>query len=98
MKVSFSKDAKDFLLSNKKYISKDNPTVARSYTEKLINRIVDMLQFPNIGKINTIFDNESIREISLDGMKIIYKKYPNSVVVLMVYRYINFDELKLTQE
>jgi len=95
MKISFSKEAKGFLLNNKKFIAQDNPRVAKSYTEKLIQRIVKMLQFPNIGKVNLVFDDESIREISLDGMKVIYKKYPNSVVILMVYRNINFDESSL---
>ena len=95
MKVSFSKDAKEFILNNKKFIAKDNPKVAKRYTKKFISRIINMLNFPNIGKVNMVFDDENIREISLDGMKIIYKKYPNSVVVLMVYRYINFDESTL---
>jgi len=95
MKVSFSKDAKEFLLNNKGFIAEDNPRAAKLYTEKLIHRIVDMLQFPNIGKVNLVFDDDTIREISLDGMKIIYKKYTNSVVVLMVYRNINFDESSL---
>lgn len=98
MIVNFSKDAKDFLFNNQNYIAKDNPTAAKRYTSKLIKRIVDMLQFPNIGKINTVFDDDSIREITLDGMKIIYKKVPKSVIVLMVYRYIDFDESQLDIE
>lgn len=92
MVINFSKDTKEFILNTKNYIAKDNPSAAKRYTSKLINRIVDMLQFPNIGKINTIFDDDSIREIIIDGIKIIYKKYPKSVTVLMVYRYIDFDE------
>ncbi|MCD6259385.1 MAG: hypothetical protein J7J31_07260 [Helicobacteraceae bacterium] len=51
-----------------------------------------MLEYPYIGKVNATFDDETIREIVLDGMKIIYKIYPNSVAVLMIYRYIDFDE------
>lgn len=95
MRVSFSKDAKEFILNNKKFIAQDNPHAARTYTEKLINRITDMLKFPDIGKVNVVFDDTSIREISLDGMKIIYKKFPKNVVVLMVYRYVDFDESTL---
>ncbi len=98
MTVNFSKDAKDFLFNNQSYIAKDSPTIAKRYTVKLIQRIVEMLQFPNIGKINAVFDDDSIREITLDGMKIIYKKFPKSVTVLMVYRYIDFDESQLDIE
>ena len=54
-----------------------------------------MLQHPYIGKVNTTFDDESIREIILDGMKIIYKIYPNSIGVVMIYKYIDLDESKL---
>jgi len=54
-----------------------------------------MLQYPYIGKVNTTFDDESIREIILDGMKIIYKIYPNSIGVVMIYKYIDLDESNL---
>lgn len=95
MKVNFSKDSKEFLLNTKNYISLDNPIAAKQYIAKLIKRIVNMLQFPNIGKINTTFDDNSIREITLDGIKIIYKIAPKSITVLMVYRYIDFNESTL---
>lgn len=98
MLVSFTKDAKTFLFNNHNYIAKDNPTAVKEYTAKLIKRIVDMLQTPNIGKINAVFDNDTIREITLDGMKVIYKKYPKNAVVLMVYRSINFDESQIDTE
>ena len=54
-----------------------------------------MLQHPYIGKKNATFNDESIREIILDGMKIIYKIYPNSIGVVMSYKYIDLDESNL---
>ena len=54
-----------------------------------------MLQYPYIGKVNVTFDDESIREFVLDGIRIIYKIYPKSVGVLMMYKYIDFDEESL---
>lgn len=98
MKVNFSHDSKEFLFKLKSHISKDNPSQAKSYTIKLVARIKNMLEHPYIGKINTTFDDESIREIILDGMKIIYKIYPNSVGVLMIYKYIDLDESSLEIE
>jgi len=92
MKVNFSHDSKEFIFKLKSHISLDNPSRAKSYTTKLIMRIKDMLQYPYIGKVNTTFDDESIREIILDGIKIIYKIYPNSVGVVMIYRYIDLNE------
>jgi plasmid stabilization system protein ParE len=92
MKVNFSKDTKEFILNLKQYISKDSPARAKQYTIKFVSRITDMLQYPYIGKVNATFDDELIREIVIDGMKIIYKIYPKSVGVLMIYKYIDFDE------
>lgn len=92
MKINFSHDSKEFIFKLQSHISKDNPSRVRQYTAKLISRITDMLQYPYIGKVNITFDDESVREIILDGMKIIYKIYPKSVVILMIYRYIDFEE------
>ena len=95
MKVIFSKDSKEFLLKLKEFIAKDNLSRAKQYTTGLVSRITKMLQYPYIGKVNATFDDETIREIVLDGMKIIYKVYPKSIAVLMMYRYIDFDESTL---
>jgi len=92
MKVNFSHESKEFIFNLKSHIALDNPTRARSYTIKLVSRIRDMLQHPYIGKVNATFDDESVREVILDGIKIIYKIYPNSVAVVMIYRFIDFHE------
>jgi plasmid stabilization system protein ParE len=92
MRVNFSHDSKEFIFKLKSYISKDNPSRAKSYTIKLVARVKDMLQYPYIGKVNATFDDESIREIVLDGIKIIYKVNLNSVGVVMMYRYIDLNE------
>ena len=75
MKVNFSHDSKEFIFKLKSHISIDSPSRAKSYTVKLVSRIRDMLQHPYIGKVNATYDDKSVREIILDGMKIIYKIY-----------------------
>jgi len=95
MKVNFSHDSKEFIFKLKSHIAKDNSSSAKQYTIKLVSRIRDMLQHPYIGKVNATFSDETIREIILDGMKIIYKIYPNSIAVVMIYRYIDLDESEL---
>lgn len=98
MKVNFSQSSKEFIFKLRNHISKDSPSRATQYTTKLVSRIKDMLQHPYVGKVNTTFDDETIREIVLDGIKIIYKIYPKSVVVLMIYRYIDFNESNIDTE
>lgn len=95
MQINFSNDSKEFIFKLKEHITLDNPQRAKLYTTKLVSRIKDMLQYPYIGKVNLTFDDESIREIVLDGIKIIYKIYPKSIGVVMIYRYIDVDESKL---
>ena len=98
MKINFSHDSKEFIIHLKNHISKDNPSRAKQYTMNLVLRIQDMLQYPHIGKINATFDDELIREIILDGMKIIYKIYPKSVSILVIYKYIDIDESNIVTE
>jgi plasmid stabilization system protein ParE len=95
MQVNFSHDSKEFIFKLKSHISKDNPSRAKSYTIKLVSRIRNMLEHPYIGKENATFGDENIREVIIDGMKIIYKIYPNSIGVVMVYKYIDIDESNL---
>ena len=84
MKVNFSHDSKEFIFKLKSHISKDNPSRAKSYTTKLVSRIRDMLQHTYIGKVQATIDNKNIREIILDGMKIIYMIYQNSVDIVII--------------
>lgn len=98
MKINFSHDSKEFIFKLKSHIALDNPSRAKSYTIKLVLWIKEMLQYPYIGKVNATFDDESIREIILDGMKIIYKIYPKSVAVVMIYKYIDLDESNIEIE
>ena len=98
MRVNFSGDAKEYIFKLKEFIALDNPVKAKEYTLNLVSRIRDMLQHPYIGKVNPTKNDESIREIVLDGIKIIYKIYPNSVGVVMMYKYIDFDESALNLE
>ena len=95
MKINFSLKSKEYLKDVKDNISKNSPTRATPYISKLIHRIIKILRYPNIGKINTVHNNENIREIFLDGYKIIYKINQKSILVLMIYKNIDFDEKDL---
>ena len=95
MKINFSKKSKDYLADLKNFIAKDSLTNAKNYISKLIHKITKTLQYPNIGKINQVYNREDIREIFIDGHKVIYKINQKSVLILVVYKYIDFDEPSL---
>lgn len=73
MQVSFSAAAKEQLAEIKSYIAKDNPGRAVKHIKNLIGRIKRILEFPYIGRVNTVYNREDIREIPIEGYKAIYQ-------------------------
>ena len=92
MKIEFSEDTRAYLKDQKKFISKDSPARAKKYIINLVDRIEKLLAFPYIGKVNTTYKVEMIREIFIDGYKIIYKIETNMIYVLVIYKQIDLDE------
>lgn len=92
MRVSFSGNAKEQLAEIKSYIAEDNPGRAVRHIKNLIERIKRILEFPNIGKVNPVYNREDIREIAIEGYKIIYQVRSKRIIVLVVYRNIDLDE------
>jgi len=92
MKIIYSKQAKGQLLNIKKFISKDNKEVANKYLLKIKRKIELISHYPYIGKINTTINKENIRDFVVCGYKVIYKINDNSINILAIYKYIDFDE------
>ena len=95
MTINFSKSSKNYLADIKVYISKDSPQRASSHISNLINRIKELLAYPKIGKINKIYNDENIREIFIEGYKIIYKINAHSILILMIYKNIDYNEKEI---
>lgn len=95
MRIDYTKEAKDELLSIRNFIAQSSPFNAIEYTQELVNRINGMLEFPYVGKVNRTFSQKDIRDLFIDGYKIIYKIENERIVVLILYKYIQFDEKKL---
>jgi toxin ParE1/3/4 len=92
LNIYFSKKSKVYLQEVKEHIAKNAPRVATQHITNLISRIINLLQYPKIGKINQVYNHENIREIFIDGYKVIYKINPKSILVLMIYKHLDFDE------
>ena len=48
--------------------------------------------YPYIGKVNTTMNLRYIRDFVVFGYKIIYKINIKTIVILAIYKYIDFDE------
>ncbi len=95
MTIEYSKEAKEELLNIRNFIAQDSAFNATEYTQELVMRINGMLEFPYIGKVNRTFARQDIRDLFIDGYKIIYKIQLNSIVVLILYKYNQIDEKKI---
>lgn len=98
MKIIYSKQAKEQLYNIKKYISLDNKKAAILYLTKIKTKVEILSRFPYIGKINTTLNIKYIRDFVVFGYKIIYKINENNIVILAIYKYIDFNEQDINNE
>ena len=95
MKLLYSQEAREQLKNIKEYISKDNKDVAVQHLLKIKLKLEILEDYPYIGKVNSTFNIENIRELVVFGYKIIYKINQKSVYIMAIYKYIDFDEIKI---
>jgi toxin ParE1/3/4 len=92
MDIFYSDQAKKQLFTIKKFIAKDSTKNANSYLLRIKNKIEILKEYPYLGKINPVADINNIRDFIIDGYKVIYKVTSDSITVLAIYKYIDFDE------
>jgi toxin ParE1/3/4 len=92
VQVRFSQTARDQLKEVKAYIARDNPEIASKHIRKVIERTKKVLEYPFIGKVNAVYNQEDIREIAVEGYKVIYQISLKCINVLVVYKNIDLDE------
>ena len=97
MRIIYSKSVKEQLENIKEYIAQDNKKVAIEYLKKIKLKIELLGKYPYLGKVNASMDNEKIREFVVLGYKVIYKINENSLTILAIYKYMNFDESSLDE-
>ena len=95
MRIRFSKTAKEQLHEVKSYIARDNPQVASQHIKKIIDRTKKVLSSPYIGKVNAVYNREDIRETVIEEYKTIYQIKPPHIIILVVYKNIDFDETSM---
>ena len=95
MKIVYSSLTKEQLYNIKEYISLDNKKNAIIFLSKIKNKIEILATYPYLGKINTTFNLDNMRDFVIFGYKIIYKCNKESILILSIYKYIDFDENSL---
>jgi len=98
MKILYSKQAKEQLYSINEYIALDNKNVAREYLTKIKQKLEILSHYPYLGKVNATMNMHNIRDFVVFGYKVIYKINKESITVLAIYKYIDFDEKNINSE
>jgi len=96
MKIVYSKQAKEQLFNIKSYIAQDNKRASLKYLSKIKDKIEILKDYPYIGKVNTTMNLKSIRDFVVFGYKIIYKINIKTIMILAIYKYIDFDEKSIS--
>lgn len=85
MKLEWSEPAVDDLTDLHDYIAKDSPHYARLFIERLLTAAEALTDFPEMGRRVPETDVDHIRELIVEGYRVIYQvDAPGRVVVLTV--------------
>jgi toxin ParE1/3/4 len=85
MKLYWTENAKQDLLSVKRYIATDNPTAAKQWVERLRERARSALHAPLAGRRVPELSRDDIREMTEGKYRIVYQVFANRLVVLTVF-------------
>jgi addiction module RelE/StbE family toxin len=85
MKVFWTKSALRRLQEIEEYISRDNPTAAISFTDKLVSLSETLTNNPRKGRIVPELSLDKIRELIYKNYRIVYLIKKNSIDILTVF-------------
>jgi toxin ParE1/3/4 len=83
MKLEWSEPAVDDLRNLHAYISKDSTHYAAAFVERLLDAAEPLIDFPESGRHVPEMPSESVRELIVQGYRIIYQIEGDSRVVVL---------------
>ena len=84
MKVEWSECARDDLDDLVRYISRDSAFYARRFAERIVLSTRRLQSFPESGRMIPEADDKTLREIIVQGYRVMYRLEPDRVLVLAV--------------
>jgi len=97
MKIMYTKQAPIQLKEGKAFIAKDKPRAAKTHLLQIESKMELLADLPFIGQINPIRNKQSVRDWVVLGYKVIYKVSENQLVILAIYKNIDFDDSTLAE-
>jgi len=84
MRVEWSDLARDDLDELVRYISRDSAFYARRFGEKVVLATRRLREFPESGRMIPEAEDETLREIIVQGYRVMYRLEPERVLILAV--------------
>lgn len=93
MVIEWDKNAKNDL---KEYVKLSKTSTAKEYAKKLSTYVRNLAEYPNLGKIQYIYNNSEIRQLLFKMHRIYYRIKDNKIIIIAVL-HTNVDIAKITQ-
>lgn len=84
MELEWTDPALDDLENIRDYIGKDAPYYAKRFLERIFEAVEKLLDHPRIGRPVPEADQDDVRELILQGYRIIYRIKPDLVQIIAV--------------
>jgi plasmid stabilization system protein ParE len=84
MKVEWSDCARDDLDGLVRYIGRDSAFYARRFAERIVLSTRRLQRFPESGRMIPEAEDKTLREIIVQGYRVMYRLEPDRVLVLAV--------------
>ncbi len=84
--IRWTEQATRNLESIKAFIAKDSPAYALAVVSRLYDATLPLHEFPDLGRIVPELNKTEIRELVQPPYRIVYRRHPDLVEVLLVFR------------
>ncbi len=84
MQIEWTDLALDDLETLRDYIAKDSPYYARQFISRLFDAAEPLADHPKMGREVPEADHEDIREVIVQGYRLIYRTIPDRIQILTV--------------
>ena len=84
MKIEWTNPAVSDLQYIRDYIARDSEFFAHRFTERIIDTISPLPQFPEIGRVVPEAEDKNIRELLFQNYRIIYRVEQERILILAV--------------
>ena len=85
MKIVWTQEAVNRLISIEEFITDDSPTRATKFISQIINKAESLKKHPNKGRIVPEFSLPELREIIFKNYRIVYRVSQDLIEILTVF-------------